>query len=333
MANKGALCKLQRGWQVLLKDLGINLQEVLALAQLPRDIFTRNDFRLTADQYFKFWESLESVSKYDDLPLRIGQSMSLDVFDPPMFASICSPNLNIGLQRLTSFKKLIAPVVLDIEYAPSYTSITLRRYDSSKSLPKLVAESELFFLLWLAKTATRYKIIPLKIQLIDKPLKLGSYEKYFGTAISIGKTNQIIFSAEDAQRPFLTEDAGMWDFFEPELKRRLFDYDKHEAYTDRVRSALLELLPAGQISISETSKKIGISQRSLQRQLTKEGTTFKDILKSVRIELATHYLKSSSISLGEISYLLSFQEVNSFNRAFNEWMNTSPGEYRKLKAV
>lgn len=160
MANKGGQYKLQRGWQVLLKDLGINLQEVLMLSELPRDIFVSNDIRLTAPQYFKFWNSLELVSKYEDLPLRIGQSMSLDVFDPPMFASICSPNLNIGLQRLAYFKKLIAPIVLEIKQSRLSTSITLKRYDSAEQLPKLIAESELFFLLWLARIATRSPIDP-----------------------------------------------------------------------------------------------------------------------------------------------------------------------------
>ena len=192
-----------------------------------------------------------------------------------------------------------------------------------------MAESEIFFLLWLARVATRSHIVPLKVQLIERPIKLASYAKYFGTVITIGKSNQIIFKSEDAQLPFLTEDAGMWSFFEPELRKRLCEFNKEETYSSRVRSVLLELIPAGQISISETSKKLGISQRGLQRNLLDEMTSFQDILKSVRIELATHYLKKSSISLGEISYLLGFQEVNSFSRAFNEWMNISPGAYRK----
>lgn len=332
MANKANQYKLQRGWQVLLKDLGINLQEVLIRCELPRDIFARNDIRLTASQYFKFWKSLELTSKYDDLPLRIGQSMSLDVFDPPMFASICSPNLNIGLQRLATFKKLIAPIVLDIKYTQAHTSINLKRYDSAEQIPKLVAEAELFFLLWLARIATRSHIVPLKIQFTEKPLKLASYEKYFGTTISIGKSNQIIFSAQDAQRPFLTEDAGMWDFFEPELRKRLFEFNEQETYTSRVRSALLDLIPSAQVSIADAAKKIGVSQRSLQRHLMNEAITFQEILKNVRIELATYYLNNSTISLGEISYLLGFQENNSFIRAFKDWVGLTPMEYRKLSA-
>jgi len=333
MANKGGQYKLQKGWQVLLKDLSINLQEVLMLAELPRDIFVRNDMKLSSDQYFKFWNSLGLVSKYEDLPLRIAESMSLDVFDPPMFASICSPNLNIGLQRLACFKKLIAPIVLEINQSRLNTSISLKRYDSAEQLPKLVAESELFFLLWLARIATRTPIIPLKVELNEKPLMLSSYEKYFGIPITVGKKNQIIFSNQDTNRPFLTEDAGMWEFFEPELRKRLSEFNGQETYTNRVRSALLELIPAGQISIGDAAKKLGYSQRSLQRQLLDEGTSFHDILKDVRIELSIHYLKDSTISLGEISYLLGFKETNSFIRAFNAWMGTTPGAFRKSNVV
>ena len=333
MAHKAALYKLQRGWQILLKDLTINLQEVLMHAELPRDIFVRNDIRLTASQYFKFWKSLEIVSNVDDLPLRIGQSMSLDVFDPPMFASICSPNLNIGLQRLSYFKKLIAPIVLEIKQSRLGICITLKRHDSAEPLPQVVAESELFFLSWLTRVATRSHVVPLKIQFMKKPIKLSAYEKYFGVPISVGRNNQITFSNHDSNLPFLTEDAGMWEFFEPALRKRLSELSEQESFSCRTRSALLELIPAGQVSIADTAKKLGYSQRSLQRQLLSEATTFQDILRNVRIELATYYLKNSSISLGEVSFLLGFQETNSFIRAFSEWTGTTPREFRKLNAV
>ena len=168
---------------------------------------------------------------------------------------------------------------------------------------------------------------------MKKPLKLSAYEKYFGVPISVGRNNQITFSNHDSNLPFLTEDAGMWEFFEPALRKRLSELSEQESFSCRTRSALLELIPAGQVSIADTAKKLGYSQRSLQRQLLSVATTFQDILRNVRIELATYYLKNSSISLGEVSFLLGFQETNSFIRAFSEWTGTTPREFRKLNAV
>ncbi|MCV3264817.1 helix-turn-helix domain-containing protein [Vibrio harveyi] len=51
----------------------------------------------------------------------------------------------------------------------------------------------------------------------------------------------------------------------------------------------------------------------------------------VRAELADHYLEKSQMSLAEISFLLGFQEVNSFIRAYSTWRGVSPGHYREQR--
>lgn len=55
-------------------------------------------------------------------------------------------------------------------------------------------------------------------------------------------------------------------------------------------------------------------------------------LNTTRKELAQHYLSRSSISPGEISYLLGFQESSSFIRSFRGWTGITPGEYRRAQS-
>ncbi|WP_228704646.1 helix-turn-helix domain-containing protein [Acinetobacter piscicola] len=52
------------------------------------------------------------------------------------------------------------------------------------------------------------------------------------------------------------------------------------------------------------------------------------MLDDTRQALAQYYLKQSSISPSEISFLLGFQEVNSFARAFKSWTGHTPNTYR-----
>ncbi|MCP4936060.1 MAG: hypothetical protein GY927_18120 [bacterium] len=44
-------------------------------------------------------------------------------------------------------------------------------------------------------------------------------------------------------KPFLTENIQMWEFFEPGLRKRLPEISVEEGMTERVRGALLEMLP------------------------------------------------------------------------------------------
>jgi AraC-like DNA-binding protein len=56
--------------------------------------------------------------------------------------------------------------------------------------------------------------------------------------------------------------------------------------------------------------------------------SYKEILNATRQALAQHYLKCSEISPPEISFLLGYQDSNSFLRAFKSWTGITPGDYR-----
>jgi AraC-like DNA-binding protein len=90
------------------------------------------------------------------------------------------------------------------------------------------------------------------------------------------------------------------------------------------------MLPSGQSSIEDVANRLAMSKRSLQRHLADEAISYQDVLNDTRQELASHYLARSTISPGEISFLIGFQDTNSFLRAFKAWTGVTPGEYRNL---
>ena len=120
--------------------------------------------------------------------------------------------------------------------------------------------------------------------------------------------------------------------FEPELKKRLSDLKKDATVSQRVKSALLEMLPSGESSMEEVAATLAMSKRTLQRKLSAEDVNFQMVLSNTRKELAHHYLVNSTMSQAEISYLLGFQDTNSFIRAYSAWTGSSPGQYRSLNA-
>ena len=97
----------------------------------------------------------------------------------------------------------------------------------------------------------------------------------------------------------------------------------------RVKVALIEGLPSGQVSKEQVSESLGVSLRTLQRKLHEEGTGFKQLLDETRRELADGYIKNPQVSLGEITYLLGFSEASNFSRAFKRWTGNSPAEFRR----
>lgn len=317
------------GWKLLLMDMGLEVASVLAYAQLPADLFNREQATLSPAEYFRLWRGAELSAEGIEIPLLIAQHISVETFDPPIFASICSQNLNAALHRLSHYKPLIGPMVLDIDKGEHATHLQIRCYEHKEAIPKSLGLVELVYLTQLARIATRKPITPLSIQLTQLPNNLAPYEKYFGCRLSLGNTVAMSFSAEDANRPFLTYNVAMWKFFEDKLNQKLAKLDISATITDKVRAVLIEMLPTGDSSIDTVTQRLAMSKRTLQRKLTAEAETFQTVLQSVRSDLADHYLKKSNMPLAEIAFLLGFQESNSFIRAYSAWKGVSPGIFRE----
>jgi AraC-like DNA-binding protein len=326
--KKASHFTVQRGWKILLTDMGLNPAHVLALAGLPADLFSRKDATLSPNDYFKLWLGLEQITGAEELPLLVGQAISVEAFDPPIFASLCSPNLNTALQRLAKYKPLIGPMTLAVNIRQDQTIVTLDCYGYNDQIPQSLGATELVFFTQLARMATRKEIVPMVLELPQLPKNNAPYEAYFGNPIRPGKAIRIGFTARDAARPFLTEDAAMWNFFETDLKQRLSDLESETTVKQRVKCALLEMLPSGESTIEEAARRLAMSKRTLQRQLSQESSSYKEVLNSTRQALAQHYLSRSVISPPEISFLLGYQDSNSFLRAFKSWTGATPGEYR-----
>lgn len=316
-------------WLLFFNDMKIDVLSVLNHAQLPADLFALEGATLSPNEYFRLWEGIEKASNEIDLPLELAKQMKAEVFDPPIFASICSPNLNIALQRLSQYKPLIGPMELDIKISETSTKLSLSCYGYDLKLPKLLGLCELVFFTQLARLATRSHIQPTYISLENIPKEPRAYEQYFGCKIKKSNKVSIQFEAQDAKKPFLTSNALMWDFFEQKLNQKLSDLNSQASTTDRVRAVLLEAIPSGNCSIESIANELAMSKRTLQRKLTNEAESFQSILQTVRSELADYYLEKSKLSLGEISFLLGFNEPNSFIRAYSNWKGIPPGSFRE----
>ncbi|MBO9537239.1 AraC family transcriptional regulator [Herbaspirillum sp.] len=316
------------GWKLILTDMNVAPGDLLALAELPADLFSRKDASLTPAEYFRIFHSLEQMVGDAQLPLQLGSAISVEAFDPSLFACLCSPNLNVALTRLVEYKRLCGPLALNLFISKDYTEVTVECYGYDRPLPRSLGAMEVVFLTKLARLATRQAIRPIETELATLPSQVGPCENFLGCSVQQGSHNRIRFSAEDAARPFLTENIAMWQFFEPELQARLSQLDAKASMRERVRSALLDMLPSGQSTIEDISSRLAVSKRSLQRHLSDESISYQDVLNETRQELASYYLTRSAISPGEISFLIGFRDTNSFLRAFKTWTGVTPGEYR-----
>lgn len=316
---------VETGWQVIFKDLNISPEDVLRHARLPLDLLSRNVPMLTGQEYFRLWEGLASVLRENPtFPLDFATSTTPETFSPPLFASFCSPNLAVAAQRIAHYKPLVSPIRLNVQTSDEQTTIEIRALPDYGGLPPSLIAMELAWWVHLPRLATREQLVPLSVHTTVTIAEEAAYAAYFGVALTQADFNGVTYAAQDAQRPFLTASDSMWAIFEPQLKQRLQDLTQRATYTEKVRACLLEILASGQYKIGDVAVRLAVSPRTLQRHLRKEGTSFQQVLDTLREELARNYLAKTEYSSGQIAFLLGYEDPNSFYRAFRAWTGQTP---------
>jgi AraC-like DNA-binding protein len=318
-------------WRLLLKDLGVDTGRVLRRADLPEDLLARSALRLEAARFHRFWDSLAAEVGEHLLPVRVCAAVRSEAFSPPLFAALCSPDFLVAAQRIARFKTLVAPMRLTVREDRQQRRVTLDLSwpDLAHPPPPSLVLTELLFLVALGRMGTRERLQPLRATTALPPADLTAYVEFLGVRIEQGDRNELEFDLADARRPFLTSSDALWATFEPELRRRLAQLDASVTVGQRVRAALLEALPSARADIDSVARTLAMSRRSLQRHLESEGISFKQLLQDTRRSLAQHYLRKTEIPAAEISFLLGFEESNSFFRAFRAWTGRTPDSVRK----
>jgi AraC-like DNA-binding protein len=109
----------------------------------------------------------------------------------------------------------------------------------------------------------------------------------------------------------------------------LVQFGPEEAPTgDRVRRAIVLLLPSGRGSLDHVALNLGFSPRALQRALEREGHSFGEVLNEIRRDLAQQYLANSNHPISTISDLTGYTNSTSFTRWFAGEFGLAPQFWR-----
>lgn len=318
---------LDKNYAKLLKSYGISTDELLKKANLPFDMFMKDNPYITSKEYYHFMQAIEDIIEDNKIPILLATSDNIETITPSIFGAYCSSNARECIKRMAQYKALAGAITFEV-YENEYGIMVDIKGEENIELPEIIIGIEMVLLTNLIRKATKQNIVPLKIS-VKKPFKNPEYEHFLGQMAEKGTKNSITFSLVDAEIPFITRNESMWNFFEPELKKRLNEMEIDDSLSAKVRNVLVEILPAGKSTIEDVAETLGMSKRSLQRKLKEESTTFQKQLNNVRELLAKNYIKNTKVSSQDIAYLLGYQDINSFFRAFSIWTGKSVTEYRE----
>lgn len=245
------------------------------------------------------------------------------------YAWLASSSMRTALNRFSRYMSILTEgATLELDDIDNDLSVHLVYKEISKQQPTRT-DSFMAMLLAMCQANCGKNFHPTSISLIhDAPDDPGEFYTLFMCPIHFGAAeNRFNLSKKIADQHLITANPKIAQLNDQIIIETLSTLDKNNI-VERVKLAIINELGSGYISDTSVAKSLQLSQRTLQRRLEDNDTTFRQLLNEVRQELADKYLRDSSLSLIEISFMLGFAEMSSFSRAFKRWTGSTPSTYR-----
>ncbi|WP_439888913.1 AraC family transcriptional regulator [Pseudomonas sp. MBLB4123] len=288
------------------------------------------DARFAQDGMTRLWQRAVELSGNPAIGLNMAKVVRPASFHVVGYALMSSRTLKEGLTRLVRYQRIIAEGA-DLSFRPTPRGYELVLAIHGDRLPpaRQSAEASLAYALAFCRWMTGKPLRPQQILFQgDPPADLQPFEQVFQAPLRFNAAHYaLLFERADLDTPLPTANealAQLHDRFAGEYLARFSE----SRVTHLARQVLCRQLPQGEPKREAVAQALHLSQRTLQRRLQEEGTSFQQLLDDTRRELAEQYLGQPNLTLLEIAYLLGFADPSNFFRAFRRWFARTPGEYR-----
>jgi AraC-like DNA-binding protein len=251
-------------------------------------------------------------------------------FDVVAYTMMSSPHLLGILERLSRYVAIVSDAAsVTVAEDDEGCRMIIELFGGGRPVPRQRFEFDLMTVLSFCRWVTNRDLRPLALELrFPPPADVRPYQDAFKCPLRFNsKANALLFARADAMAPLPTAHPLLAEMHERVASEHLQRLD-HAHISGRVRAAIIRRLPDGEPRRSDIASALKISERSLQRRLEAEGTSFVRLLDVTRRELAQQYLGQTDVSLADAAFLLGFADQRSFFRASKRWFGTSPRHHR-----
>jgi AraC-like DNA-binding protein len=202
------------------------------------------------------------------------------------------------------------------------------------------AETEVFFseaMLMMLFTVARALVGQQLSARVEMPFPEPAHFRRFahlypGTVTFEGSALRIHFPSAQLDLAVITADSVMARRIERECQRELAALRQRSSALLAVRR-ILRTEQALYPSLEAMAERLGLSTRTLKRKLADQGTSYREVIDSLRRERALLWLRDPNLPLERIAERLGYLDVASLHRSFRRWFGETPGSVRAHSAA
>ena len=279
----------------LLKEYNIDPMTILAAAGIPPQALEDPTYQLTPHQELSFTTEVIRSIDIPELGLIVGGRYHLSAYGLLGLAIMTSENLLAGMTVL--YKNIL------MTWTYMFWNTTVRGERAYVSLEKLrdLGGSHQY--------------------MIDRGLVASHtiFKEALGKELPVLEVH-----LKQAKPSYAPETARIYG---NQCEKICVQLARNSTFSDIVRNQILSS-PREIFTLETIAERLNMTARTVQRKLTAEQSSYKEILEDVRHNLAIEYLQSTSFTIEEIAIRLGYSDSSSFCHAYKRWTGVNPSDIR-----
>jgi AraC-like DNA-binding protein len=330
MIRKATAAIWVKGIAEMLAAEGLDVGALLAAAGIAPASLDALGARLATERISRLWELAVERSGNPALGLAQHQVARPASFDVVGYTMMSCADLRSAFERLIRYLLILSDALtLTMSEEEAGYRLSFVLFGGDRPVPRQRIEFILVTVIGFCRWICGRDVHPLHVELpYPTPADLSPYRAAFRCPISFdAPCASLMFARADVTAPLPTFNPSLAELHERFAGEYLRHFD-HAQTSFRAREVMVRRLPDGEPRRDQVAGELRLSERTLQRRLEQEATSFAQLLDDTRRELAEQYLGRLHLSLAQAAYLLGFADQSSFFRACKRWFQVSPGQYR-----
>jgi AraC-like DNA-binding protein len=312
------------------RALGLDPDRLPQDAGLPPGLFEVSGQRIGYTELERLFKACEHAAACGHIGLLVGRELRLRDLGMAAGAALAAATAGEGLRNFVACCNLLdTPVTARLDVhdgrARFSCSITEHGIADTRHFDYLGAAITFHVLQDLCGPQWRASTVRFVSR---KPFELAAFDSLFNTSLEFDAgTSEIEFDARWLDQPLPSLETGNRAAIVDELQqaRTATLADLPAAMRRIMRKRLL----LGDFSMDDVAAQLSMHRRTLDRRLQRHGTTYGELLESVRDDIARQLLRDTRFSIQRIAESVRFSSAANFATAFRRRAGMTPTEFRR----
>lgn len=275
------------------------------------------------------WDLLADMFHAEDIGLTLAAEAKISMNGIIGFLMQCSRTLEAAVEVYCNYGYMVCPMV-SFSYCRQGNEAVIEMSQNKmwqSAYPRNAIMAMDFTLgcnLYFSQQLAGKVVYPKRLYLEGPRRYKDAYTQLFKCPVSFNaEVYRMVYEVRDMDIPILSHEGSLYDMFNTILAKEKAAH-MQESTGNALRQVLMMQFKGRIPTIEEAAEAMEMTVRTLQRNLKREGCSFREIGATVRKELALHLMRNCTSNVTQIAGIMGYADLPSFRRAFKSWTHDTP---------